>query len=149
MVSHGSKGGFGIGSASLLLIFAVLCMVIFSLSSYLVTSRDRSLVDVELAFLEGWYRADTQGQLVLAELLSHPLDPSQPKQLPLEVLGTAISYIIQDEVIKLSFYLEVTELNILVVQAVVYSTHYDLLLWRLEASTTWSATASPDVWQGP
>jgi len=44
------KSGIGVGSASIVLVFAILCLTIFSLITYVVAGNEKALVDAKV----GW-----------------------------------------------------------------------------------------------
>ena len=50
-----NKSGIGIGSASVVLVFAVLCLTIFALISYTAAINDKALTEVEVRLVKGYY----------------------------------------------------------------------------------------------
>ena len=63
-----NKGGIGVGSASIVLVFAVLCLTVFSLITLVVARNNRALADTEARLVEGYYEADAVAEGILAEI---------------------------------------------------------------------------------
>lgn len=57
-----------IGGSSLLVIFAVLCLIIFALLALSSVQADKRLGDAALSSVEGYYAADTAAEETLAKL---------------------------------------------------------------------------------
>ena len=57
-----------IGGSSLLVIFAVLCLIIFALLALSSVQADKRLGDAALSSVEGYYAADTAAEETLARL---------------------------------------------------------------------------------
>jgi len=64
-----NSGGIGNGSASIILVFAVLCMTIFALISLSTSTADSQLTDRSMSMVLGYYEADKRAELIIAELL--------------------------------------------------------------------------------
>jgi hypothetical protein len=52
------KKGMGIGSASLVLIFAVLCLTVFALISLSAAQNDKALADANAALVKAYYETE-------------------------------------------------------------------------------------------
>ena len=52
------NGGIGVGSASIVLVFAVLCLTVFSLITLVVAGNDKVLVDAGAKLVTAYYEAD-------------------------------------------------------------------------------------------
>ncbi|MCL2163360.1 MAG: hypothetical protein FWH55_02985 [Oscillospiraceae bacterium] len=63
-----NRSGLGIGSASVTLIFAVLCLTILALISHVSADNDKALSDAEAKMVIGYYNADVLAERVVAEL---------------------------------------------------------------------------------
>ncbi|MCL2499509.1 MAG: hypothetical protein FWE90_04135 [Defluviitaleaceae bacterium] len=64
------KKGIGIGSASIVLVFAVLCLTIFSVITYASALADKALSEIEATLVRQYYEADTLAELIVSELLA-------------------------------------------------------------------------------
>ena len=63
-----NKGGIGVGSASIVLVFAVLCLTVFSLITLIVAKNNKALADAEAKLVAGYYEADALAEHVLADI---------------------------------------------------------------------------------
>jgi len=116
-----SRNGAGIGSASLTLIFAVLCLAVFSLISHTAAANDMALAKAEAALVKGYYEADA-----LAE------------QLAAEVEGTG----------RTEFSVAVSQSRELYVILDIKEDTADILAWRIRDTGEWRPDTSLPVWPG-
>jgi hypothetical protein len=70
-----SQKGIGIGSASIVLVFAVLCLTIFAIISYASALSNKALVQVEARLVQRYYESDKLAHLIFAELLEADIIP--------------------------------------------------------------------------
>lgn len=131
-----NKGGIGFGSASIVLIFAVLCLTIFSLISYIVTQNSKALVDAEANLVIGYYKADAAAQLVLAELLLS--DGSIPASIRGVEIDVEHSTDADSKLVSFSYPIYNTDAKVLFVQVAIFqNSSYDLLSWRMINTAQW------------
>ena len=135
------KGANGVGSASIVLIFAVLCLTIFALITFSVADRERVLVEREAELVIGFYRADAIAEIFLADFLDENVDPDTTYIMD---KTTAWCGIINAEIT--SFNVSITESMILAVTVAVHDRHFDILSWRIENTREWTAETGLDVW---
>jgi hypothetical protein len=64
------KEGMGVGSASIVLIFAVLCLTVFALISLSSVKNDKALTDSNVKLVKAYYEADTLAECILADIMS-------------------------------------------------------------------------------
>jgi len=64
-----NKGGSGIGSASIMLIFSMLCMTIFTLISLSSAVVDEAMANAQERLVRQYYEADARAEQVLAEII--------------------------------------------------------------------------------
>jgi len=140
-----SKGGIGVGSASIVLVFAVLCLTIFSLISLSAATGDKALVDAEAEMVQAYYRADTQAEIILDAILRMaPLIPAQHD-------GVAIASKWQDDgsYAIIEYACTVTQRKEL---GVVLKLHRDgscdIQRWSMQDYVEWTYDPSLPIWQG-
>ena len=138
-----NKGGIGVGSASIVLVFAVLCLTIFSLISFIVTQNTKALVDAEAEFVKGYYRADVAAELILAELLNS-------EGIPSAIQGIRIN-IEQDNdtdsnIINFVYPIYDTDYKDLFVRVYLSEDSYNVLSWRVIDNAEWEAAGSFNIW---
>lgn len=138
-----NKGGVGVGSASVVLVFAVLCLTVFSLITYVVAGNDKALVDAEASLVIGYYEADALAEHILAEILIS--DP-----IPEAVRGIDID-IDQHEfqgAKSVRFLCPISDNKELYVHVVIREGFYDILTWRMRDTDDWEFDDTINVWGG-
>jgi hypothetical protein len=131
----GQKGGIGIGSASIVLVFAVLCLTIFAIISFSSAIADRSLAEVEARLVERYYEADTLAELILAELLQ-----VDGYDFPEQIRGVEITQGWDWDLgaDTLSFSCKISEnIELYVLLAVNWDDTIDILTWRMRSTGDW------------
>ena len=141
-----NKGGIGIGSASIVLVFAVLCLTIFSLITFIVAENAKSLVDAEKELVVGYYNADAQAELILAELLEYP-----PHSRPAGIQGVELHYeydFNRDQEV-LSFSCPIPDSTmVLLVRVLFHDDSYEILSWRMHDTSDWLIDDGMNLWLG-
>ena len=138
-----NKGGIGVGSASIVLVFAVLCLTIFSLISFIVTQNTKALVDAEAEFVTGYYKADAQAELILAQILNAEV-------LPAEIQGITINIEQENDnnsnIINFSYPIYDRDYKDLFVRVSIGEYSYNVLSWRVIDNARWEAAGSFNLW---
>jgi len=137
------SGSPGLGGASLLLMFAALCLSAFALLT-LVTARDgHRLAAASLQAAADYYAADSRAEEVLAALR---VELAAGRPAPAEIAGAAITALGGDEY---AYQLPAGEGQALDIRVRVGADGaYSVLAWRLTPLTEWRADDSLPVWQG-
>jgi len=138
-----NKSGVGVGSASIVLVFAVLCLTVFSLITYVVAGNDKALVDAKVGLVTGYYEADTLAEQILAELLATDTTPAKILGVDIntrfdENLGVETTY----------FFCYISDIKALYVNLVIRDDSYDILSWRMYDTDDWVFDDSINVWPG-
>jgi len=138
-----SKSGIGVGSASIVLVFAVLCLTIFSLITFVVAGNDKALVDAKAEMVTGYYKADTLAELILADILS-------PGETPAEIRGVKINTGFDDNLNSETtfFFCDISESKALYVNLILHDDSFDILSWRMYDKDEWEIDDSINVWTG-
>ena len=138
------KGGIGVGSASIVLVFAVLCLTVFSLITYVVAANDKSLVETEAQLVTGYYEADALAERIVAEILNTDVFPESVHGVNIETDwdGYLDAYIVE-------FSCPISDRNALYVRLAVHEDSYDVLSWRMYNTDEWSFDDRINVWPGP
>ena len=138
-----NKGGIGVGSASLVLIFAVLCLTIFSLISFIVTQNTKALVDAEAEFVTGYYKADSRAELILAEILNSETIPTQIQGINISIEQDNDS---DSKIINFLYPIYDTNYKDLFVRVSINGDSYKVLSWRVIDNAEWEASGSFNLW---
>ena len=138
------KGGSGIGSASIILIFAVLCLTVFSLITFTVAENERVVVEKEARLVVGFYEADALAERVLANLLGAGCMSDAVRDV---AVGTSWD---GDLNAQLSYFsIPITEYMELSVMVAIYEEYFDIIHWRMQNRAYWVADDGLNVWTDP
>jgi hypothetical protein len=137
------NGGIGIGSASLILVFAVLCLTVFSLITFVVARSNKALSDAEAKLVTGYYEADAIAENIVADIIQADIAPDN-------IRGIEITYGLDFEsgAETAYFICPVSEQKELYVNLVIYEDSYNILSWRMFDIGKWVIDDSLNVWQG-
>ena len=138
------KGGIGVGSASIVLVFAVLCLTVFSLITFVVAGNDKALVDTEASLVVGYYEADALAERVVAGIMASDGIPGTLYGVDIATYwdwetDTDIAY----------FFCPISDRRSLFVQLALFEDSYDVISWRMHDTDEWAFDDSLNVWQGP
>jgi len=140
-----NKGGMGVGSASIMLVFAVLCLTVFSLISLSVAQNDKALVDAETQLVVSYYRADELATRVLAEILKKNTAPDSETILGVDIKSY---YDTSREKTVTRFTCPMNDTKELGVEVAIHDGTYDIISWRMHDTGNWDIDTSIPVWQG-
>lgn len=150
-------GGIGVGSASIVLIFAVLCLTTFSLIAYIVASNNKAIVDAETELVTGYYEADALAERIMLEVETLGIVP-MGYDSGNETIGIIALYLKYDEQLDTDIaFFHVPILNIeqneishksLYVSFAENGGSFDILSWRMVDTDEWQADGSVNVWTG-
>ena len=133
----------GIGSASIVLVFAVLCLAIFAVISLVPAMTEQTLIERELRLVDSFYAADTLAEKVLAEILA-------ADEIPTSVRGVDVfvdwDWDLMAEVV--SFSTPVTDIRELSVTVKIDDDTYEILAWHMVDIGLWEIDDFLNVWQG-
>jgi len=140
-----NKGGIGVGSASIVLVFAVLCLTVFTLITFVVAGNDKALVDTEVRLVTGYYKADTLAENILQDIREMDELPDPPV-----VRGIYINaeYDFFTGMETIHFFCPVSGVKSLYVRAAVYYDDLDVIAWRMLDTDEWEYDDSLNVWDG-
>ena len=138
-----NRGGIGVGSASIVLVFAVLCLTVFSLITLVVASNDRALVEAEMNLVAGYYEADTLAELILADLLKADEIPGSLRGV--EILTRWDAGL---DIETVYFYCYISDIKALYVHLAFIEDTYHILSWRMSSIDEWEYNPGLNVWVG-
>ena len=138
-----NKSGIGVGSASIVLVFAVLCLTIFSLITYVVAGNEKALTDAKAELVTGYYEADAAAELILADILEADVLPEVIRGVNIYTgwnkdLGVETTY----------FHYPVSDIKALYVNLLILGDSVDILSWRMYDTDEWEIDDSINVWTG-
>lgn len=118
-----------VGGSSLLIIFVVLCLVVFALLGFSTVQADKRLQDVSIEAVEEYYAADSLAEQILARLRSG--------EIPQGVTD-------QDGIYSYCCPLSDTQ----VLQVRVRASDWKVLTWKPVSTINWDPADSLAVWDG-
>jgi len=138
------NGGIGVGSASVILVFSVLCLTVFSLITLVVAGNSKALADAEKKLVLGYYEADTLAEQIVAEIVQAGFVSDNIRDI--EIMsefdfetGEETAYFICPISGQKELYVRLT-----------FNGHTcDILSWRMRDIGDWVVDDSLNVWQGP
>jgi len=138
-----NKSGIGVGSASIVLVFAVLCLTIFSLITYVVAGNEKALVDAKAELVTGYYEADAAAELILSEIIAEDITPETVRGIKINSgwdknLGMETTY----------FHLPISDIKALYVNFTIRDGSFDILSWRMYDTDEWEIDDSINIWDG-
>ena len=131
-----SKGAIGFGSASIVLVFAVLCLTIFSLFSFTVAQNQSAIADAKYNLIVGYYKADAAAEQILAEILEANNIPASVRDIEINIehdVDTGLG----STVVNFSYPLYYSDSMVLFVRVAIFEDSYSLLSWRMVNTADW------------
>jgi hypothetical protein len=137
-------GGVGVGSASIVLVFAVLCLTVFSMITYVVAGNHVALAQAEARMVKAFYEADALAERILAEILEADYTPET-------VLGVDIEseWVWDLDAEYVRFLSPISDNKSLYVRLAIRFDSYEILSWRMWDEDEWTFDEGWDVWLGP
>lgn len=135
----------GVGSASLILVFTVLCLTIFALLTYTSADADQALADASLQMLTRYYAADTLAEQILADILEADDIPERIHDVDIITKWDGIA-----GYSHIMYACPVSDTQALYVDVAVSFDTYDILAWevRNEEENPWESDHALPVWEG-
>ena len=141
-----NKGsGVGVGSASIVLVFAVLCLSVFSLITFVVAGNSKTLAEAESHLVAGYYEADLLAERILAEIMN-------VEYIPENIMGVDIDvywdWELDADIVQYVCPLPGSE-KWLYVKIAFCIDSFEVLNWRMWDTGDWVVDEGLNVWLGP
>lgn len=124
-----------VGGSSLLVIFAVLCLVIFALLSLSTVSADVRLAEKSRDFVTEYYAADGKAEEILAQLRSGKMPEGVSAK---ETEGGPLC----------RYQCEISSTQALSVEVLVTDSDYEIHRWQVVSTEKFEPDDSISVWNG-
>ena len=156
---------FGIGSASVVLVFAVLCLTIFTVISYVTAVNEQNLTAAEVRLVKAYYAADAAAESILAEILYNfsnktPISnqstacyyskaSASNQGIAGSIMGIEVTSFWDWNILAdlVSFSYPITESTELFVEVAIGEFEYEILTWRIRRTKEWQPDSRLNVWQ--
>lgn len=119
------------GIPSLLVIFAVLCLVVFSLLAVSTAQADRRLSRQSQTAIENYYRAELEANRILALLRSGETPPEVSRE---------------DD--RYFFRCPISDTQALEAEVFLHGSEYNILRWQVVSAIDWQTDEKLPVWNG-
>lgn len=129
------KFGIGSGTVSLVVIFAVLCLVVFALLTLMTARADLNLSEKNAEAQYNYYVADALATNVLGAILDSAIIPEEACGIEIRNSGDMVSYSVEINE-NMSLYVEYSLLE------------SKIKRWNTAQTKDWVADDSIDVWTG-
>ena len=137
------KSGVGVGSASIILVFAVLCLTVFSLITLLVARNDKALVDAEVELVVGYYEADALAERVFAEIRKAGVITDS---IPGVDIKTDLDIESGNGLVE--YTCKISDKKALTVKLAVDDSSFEILSWKMIDTEEWVFDDKLNVWDG-
>lgn len=125
------SGPAAVGGSSLLVIFAVLCLVVFALLSASTVQADGRLSKASAAAVTAYYEADCRAEEILAQLRAR----ERPEGVAWN--GDQFRYVCP-----------VSDTQILIVSGTLKGDSYEILQWQTDSVANWEEDDFLNLWDG-
>ena len=135
------RGGSVSGAVSLVMIFCVLCLVVFATLTYVTADRERQLAALNAERAAAYYAADAEATRIVAALArgeEPPADAEVTQEMNWEDDSVLYSFRVpaggeQELSVRMRLNLDGT---------------YDILSWSTAYAGEWETNDSIDIWDG-
>lgn len=134
------RGGTVSGAVSLVMIFAVLCLTVFSVLTLSTATGESRLAQATAQHTADYYAADAQATAIAAQLRQGSREP--------EIEGIPIVYEDASDGQRAIFSVPAGQNQALSVVLLLQNQSYAILKWELTYSGDWQADQSIAVWDG-
>lgn len=148
------SSGINVGSASIVMVFAVLCLTIFSALTYMTALSEKRLTDKSSEAIKNFYFADTACENSLADIrkLAKNCNTAQELKNSLETANFALPDDFKTELIGDVLYMTYSK-SIESRQALYVELSYggktvDVLCWQAADVSGWQFDDHLDIWTG-
>lgn len=145
MKRHGTNSGISIGSSSLILIFVVLCMTVFSVLTLISANAEKKLSDKSAQAVSDYYNADLAATMKINEI-AEALSSSDSAAAQQLIIPDAEFTAAEDGII-VSFDTEIDSRRTLHTEALLTENSLKITEWKTVTKTE-AAEDSPGLWDG-
>ena len=142
---NGRSAGMHVGSASIVMIFAILCLTVFSTLSFVTANHERSLAEKSALTVQQYYDADWQCEEIYEQIYQCLQENDNIERL--QTLG--VEMVQQNETRYLSYAVDIDDQQALAVRlAVLPDGTIHTEQWKVIATTQWEYSDEIAVWNG-
>ena len=147
MQNERKSSGINIGSASIIMVFSVVCLTVFAVLSLVTANSEYNLAVKSTDVIKNYYAADAAANEKLAELKS-AADSNDTAALNSKAKELDINCEDKPEGIAVNFSQKVSDSQELLVDAVYQNGEYKINEWRLSPTKDWKPDEGMQFWDG-
>ena len=140
--------GAQIGSASIVMIFAVLCLTIFAVLSFQTASHEQRLAQKTADAARAYYRADSIAEETYGRICALLFEAENQERMIAELDSMQIQQIRTQDGTYLRYCVPIDDVQALEVQLWWTARELSVVTWRAIAATEWECDESLQVWDG-
>ena len=140
--------GAQIGSASIVMIFAVLCLTIFAVLSFQTASHEQRLAQKTADAARAYYRADSIAEETYGRICALLYEAENQERMIAELDAMQIQQIRTQDGTYLRYCVPIDDVQALEVQLWWTARELSVVTWRAIAATEWECDESLQVWDG-
>lgn len=141
MQNERKSSGINIGSASIIMVFSVLCLTVFAVLSLITANSEYKLAVKSTDVIRNYYAADTAATEKLAVISEASDAQSKAEELGIDCENDGGALL-------LSFEEKVTDTQALSVKVTYGAGAFSVNEWKLISTDEWDADAGFDLWDG-
>lgn len=147
MQNERKSSGINIGSASIIMVFSVLCLTVFAVLSLITANSEYKLAVKSTDVIKNYYAADNAATEKLA-VLKDTFDDGDFADVQTKATELGIICESAGADVTLSFEEKVTDTQALSVKATYTSGDFRIDEWKLISTDEWNADAGFELWDG-
>lgn len=149
MQSERKSSGINIGSASIIMVFAVLCLTVFAVLSFITANSEYKLAVKSANSVKDYYAADTAASEVVASI-STMADATNGSFTEMSKQLTKAGFETENTTsgLVISFKEKVSDTQDLSVNVTFDGKNIIVNSWKLESSASWTPSDSAQLWGG-
>lgn len=144
------SSGINIGSASIIMVFSVLCLTIFAVLTFLTANNEYKLAEKSALNMQTYYAADagavvTEGKI--REVIDNNPNPSSAIE-EIEALDIGVTGSIESDGCHFSYAEVMDDDQEIQVELLLQDGNLKILKWELVNVAEWSADGEVHLWDG-
>jgi len=143
--------GAGVGTVSLVLIFAVLCLTVFAVLTLSTANAEKTMANRTADFVTSYYIADTNATIITAHILESYRSGTFPEEGSIDASFFGVPLTAEpcdSDILYVSFIYKVNDVLNLSVKLRLSEGCETVLVWRLVSSLDWEVDDTLPVWDG-
>jgi len=136
--------GVGVGTVSLVMIFAVLCLTVFSMLTLTTSMAEKIMSEKTSTFVKGYYEADAQATQIRAQVIAL----ADRGLIPGAIGGIEIVTETVQGQAMVSYSCTISDVQELFVRFEIDHIENNVLNWQIQSTGEWEADNSLNVWDG-